>query len=220
MRTFANKNLSAWVALSVALVMANGCGSAEDFARGALAGAAEAAAGSDSASSTERSREAREGGGAPAKAVAGGGPGIALSDAAGVPGKVVEVRASLSTGGRKIAGAQNDLRFDPSVLSVAEGRNGKPDCAVNPSINKSASAFAFTPSGCKGKSCTGVRALILSLTDVKPIADGSRLYTCRVAIAAGAKSGTHELGMSGVSLSTPEGDAVKASGQSASIEVR
>ena len=148
------------------------------------------------------------------------GPAITLSSASGRPGKLVTISATLSTGGATIAGAQNDLRFDPSILSVAVGSKGKPDCFVNPAINKSASAFAFTPSGCSAKSCTGVRALILSLSDVKPIADGSNLYACQVAISADAMIGHHQLGIEKVSLSTPAGDAVSATGTGATIQVR
>ncbi len=148
------------------------------------------------------------------------GPGIALSGASAHPGDVVTISATLSTGGATVAGAQNDIVFDSTVMSIAAGRKGAPDCQVNRSINKGASAFAFTPSGCSGRGCEGVRALILSLTDVGPIANGSKLYSCRVAVSGGAPSGSHELGIARVSLSTPAGEAIKATGAAASIDVR
>lgn len=148
------------------------------------------------------------------------GPGIVLSGASARPGDVVTISATLSTGGATVAGAQNDIIFDATVMSIAAGRKGAPDCQVNRSINKGASAFAFIPSRCSGRGCKGVRALILSLTDVGPIANGSKLYSCRVAISGGAAAGSHELGIARVSLSTPAGEAVKATGAAGSIDVR
>ncbi len=213
------KNRLACLFISSFVAALSGCGALEDLARGAALGAAEEVSGGSSGGRPAAAASPRAAGGK-GRSVPGGGPGIALSDAAGSRGGTAVVSATLSTGGKSIAGAQNDLQFDSSVLSIAAAGNGKPDCQVNPAINKTATAFAFTPSGCSGKSCSGVRALVLSLTDVKPIADGSNLYACRVDIAAGAKPGQHRLGNSGVSLSTPAGDAVQGKGVSATISVK
>lgn len=195
-----DKKCAGWAAIAVLAVFFAGCEVLEEVAR--------------------QSVTATPSGAASSAQVPGGGPGIALSDAKGGAGKSVTISATLSTGRASIAGTQNDLRFDPSVLAIAADGRGKPDCKVNPSINKSASAFAFTPSGCRGKSCKGVRALVLSLTDVKPIANGSRLYSCRVAIAGGAAPGKHMLQITGVSLSTPAGEAVNGKGVSSTITVQ
>jgi hypothetical protein len=77
-----------------------------------------------------------------------------------------------------VAGTQNDINF-PREAQIAATDNDTPDCAVNPDIGKEATGFVFLPHGCTpGVDCTGVRALVLSTSNVDPIPDGSVLYTC------------------------------------------
>ena len=145
------------------------------------------------------------------------GAAIRLSDARGRPGATVEVEARLSTGGASVAGAQNDLVFGNGV--VVASRGARPDCTVNSAINKGATAFGFTPSGCRGNECRGVRVLIFSFTNLRAIPDGSLLYTCRVSISPNAQAGEHHLGIKGVSLSTSTGQEVPAQEIGATITV-
>ncbi len=119
--------------------------------------------------------------------------------------------------GANVAGAQNDIVFGDG-LSIA-ARGNRPDCSVNPSINKGATAFAFTPSGCRGTACQGVRVIVFSMTNLSAIPDGSVLYTCRVAISSGARAGRHTLALRGVSLSTATGQEVPAQEIGATITV-
>ena len=122
----------------------------------------------------------------------------------GARGETVSIDVSLRARRETVAGVQNDLRLS-SHLRVAARPDGRPDCAVNPDIGKLASAFVFLPNGCRGRDCTAVRALVLSLDDVAPIADGALLYTCAVTIGPRAPLGELVLAFEGVSASTAEG---------------
>ena len=81
-------------------------------------------------------------------------------------------------------------------------------CVVNGDLNKGGTAFAFQPSGCEGDACTGVRALVLSLSNVDPIPSDSVLYTCRVQIASDAAGGDDPLTCSNAGASDPGGIAI------------
>jgi hypothetical protein len=176
----------------------------------ALAGCAELA---DVGAPPVRQRSARSASGPttsrPPRSSAGA-PAIVLSSATGAPGQTVSFTATLRTGGASVAGAQNDVTFDAVHTPVVAKSAGKPQCAPNRAIGKDATAFAFRPSKCAGAKCTGMRALVLSLSDVRPIADGAVLYTCTVRIPRSAQPGTYPLAISAVSLSTPDGREVPA----------
>lgn len=123
---------------------------------------------------------------------------IEIGDAQ-VPG-VVEVR--LLTGGNSIAGTENEILFGPEVQLSG--------CAVNPSINRTASAFSYTPSGCsEGSNCSGVKALILSFTDLSPLPDGVVLYSCNVSADGGAAPGEYPLECEAPGASDPAGNSVE-----------
>jgi len=169
-----------------------------------------------------RQRPAGSGGGTAARPsrASAGQPAIVLSSASGAAGQTVSFTATLRTGGAVVAGAQNDVAFDPVNIPVAAKSAGKPQCTVNPAIAKDGSAFAFRPNKCGGKSCTGVRALVLSLSDIRPIADGAVLYTCVVRIPPSAQAGQYPLAISAVALSTPDGREVpRATGVAGTITV-
>ena len=155
----------------------------------------------------------------PAAAGIGAGPAIVLSSAQAAPGQRATITATLRSGGASIAGAQNDIGFDPQVAIAAKG-NGKPDCSPNPSIGKEGTAFSFQPARCTpGAGCTGVRALVLSLSNVEPIANGSVLYTCTVQVAAQASAGAHALTLSRAGFSSPQGEAIDGGGSNGSVTV-
>ena len=125
--------------------------------------------------------------------------------AGGAPGDVVGISVLLRAPSEMVVATQNDLGFDARNTPVAPLANGMPDCAVNPAIDKDGALFGFQPVAC-GTSipCTAVRAVILSLDNIDPIASGSTLYTCRVAIAGNAAPGAYPLAVSGVVLVDPE----------------
>ena len=130
------------------------------------------------------------------------GPAVYVQDLNLAEAGDATIEVKLATGGQSVAGTQNDLAF-PAGVAVKTKPNGKPDCAVNPDIDKGATSFAFRQAGCpEGSTC--VRALVLSTDNVNEIPDGSVLYTCNVTVAG--SGGT--VGVSGVILSTPAGGRV------------
>jgi hypothetical protein len=130
---------------------------------------------------------------------------IELGVVTGSAGAQVAVDATLHTMGNVVAGVQNDIAFDPYYTPII-------GCDANPAIGKGVFT-AFHPIGCTpGVDCTSIRLLVLSLSDVNPIPDGSVLYTCRVAINKTAPDGTYPLTMSNLDGSTSDGVAIPTDG--------
>src|SRR5579862_1113426 len=78
---------------------------------------------------------------------------------------------------------------------------------------KSATSVAFRPNSCAGSSCTGIRALVLSVDNIDPIADGAQLFTCHVASSSDfPASGFSHYRFSEVILSDPVGRRVPDTG--------
>ena len=146
-------------------------------------------------------------------------PSVEVGSATGSPGQQVQFSVVLHTAGQSVAGVQDDIGFDSINTPVAMTGAGRPDCTVNPSINKEATSFAFQPPGCSGTGCTAFRALVLSFSNVDPIPDGSVMYTCKVNISPGAASGTYPLVVSNVGMSTPDGQPIASTGTDGAIIV-
>jgi hypothetical protein len=107
-----------------------------------------------------------------------------------------------------VAGTQNDLSFEMEAAIQAR-EDGRPRCERNESIDKEATVFSFQPPGCTaGVSCTGVRALVLSLSNIEPIASGTTLYTCSVAISENAGFEPYPMRCSNAAASDPAGSAL------------
>ncbi|MDX2166865.1 MAG: beta-propeller fold lactonase family protein [Deltaproteobacteria bacterium] len=140
------------------------------------------------------------------------------SQPSGAPGARVSLTITLETRGPTIAGTQNQIEFADGIR-VAATANGRPDCRVNPAIDKNGTGFAFSPSGCSGDACRALRSLVLSLDNVDPIPNGSVLYTCTLLIDAAATRGAHTLQLSDVGASDPDGRAIDARGRAATITV-
>jgi hypothetical protein len=103
----------------------------------------------------------------------------------------LEVRLTDVSPGVSITATQNDLYFDPTRVAFAATADKRPDCVPNPAIGKEHTQFGFLPAGCFDfGNCTGIRALVLSFTDLSAIPSGSVLYTCNVSITAVAEPGT------------------------------
>ena len=132
---------------------------------------------------------------------------VRIGTASGRPGDTVTFGVTLF-GSETVAGTQNDIIFDPDtpVLSNASGR---PDCTVNPAIGKDETSFSFEPAGCLAGACTGVRVLVLDLSNVDPIPAGALLYTCRASIAPTTVE-NHYLACRNAGASDPDGGALEA----------
>lgn len=145
---------------------------------------------------------------------------ISVGTADAMPGAQTKLSVTLRNSiGLSIAGIQNDIAFDPEAPISATGGTCAvygscctsnadcttagdicipavppiPGCCVNPAIVKSGTTFSFEPAGCTGTNCTGIRAIVLSLDNLKVIPDGSLLYTCLVDVASGAPDGQYAL---------------------------
>ena len=144
---------------------------------------------------------------------------LQLGPVSGLPGQQVTMAVSLRDAGRPVAAAQNDVSFDLST-SIAALANGKPDCTVNPDINKGATTFLFEPVGCTpGADCTAVRAVVVAFDNVDLIPDSAVLYICNVHIAADTPPGMYPLSVSQASASDPEGNELRAVGIDAAVTV-
>jgi YVTN family beta-propeller protein len=132
---------------------------------------------------------------------------LRVGSASGRPGERVGVTVGLDARGRQVAGVQADLVF-AGGLRVPARPTGEPECAVNPAIDKPATAFSFIPAACSAEQCTAVRALVLSLTDTDPIRDGAVLYTCQLSIPATTSPSRVVLHLLETGASTPDGGAI------------
>jgi ELWxxDGT repeat protein len=142
-------------------------------------------------------------------ALVGGPPGCArleVRDATAVAGESADVTVVLRARGETVAGVQVDLHFDPR-LPLARNTRGAPHCAVVGAIHKEATVFAFAPGTCGagGGACSTVRAVVFSIANLDPIADGATLFTCRVEIPADTPAGAYPATASKVLAASPEG---------------
>lgn len=140
--------------------------------------------------------------------------GIQVVNASGAAGSTVTVQVKLTGDGSDlVAGTQNDISFNKDQLSIAAvaANSNKPDCQVNPDINKKidgSETFGFGylqgSAACDPSSgnCDGIRAIVLSTDNVDAITAGSVLFTCRFTVKAGVASGTE------IALTVPDGSAI------------
>ncbi len=143
---------------------------------------------------------------------------IRLSDVAGDAGETVEIVATLDAGEELVAGVQNDIIVAPP-LSFATRPNGRPDCTVEPSIEKTGTSFAFPPGTCGDEPCEVVRALVLALDNVDPIPDSSVLYRCRLIVDPDAIDDVYPVAVVRAGASDPDGNALPADGLDGSVNV-
>ncbi len=138
------------------------------------------------------------------------GPAVWIVDSSALPGTETSITVRLATLGQTIVGTQNEIAFPAAATIVALG-NGRPDCTVPSELNKGASYFGFTPTGCSGAECTGISAIVVATDNIDPIPDNSILYNCRVAVAANA-TGTLDITVGEVILSDPNGNRIAEPG--------
>jgi len=176
-------------------------------------------------------------------------PGVALDSVSAPPGGQATVSATIDATGLNpgVAGAQNDISFDPSKISVqarqfcgsspdiacstnsdcpAPGDTcvSVPNCRVNPAIRKENTLFSYLPSGCAPGTCSAVRAIVFSIgaNSNTTIADGATLYSCTVAVAPTTDLGSYPLMVTNVTLSfqiPPGGPVPGATGSDGAIVV-
>jgi hypothetical protein len=136
---------------------------------------------------------------------------VAIGGVDAAPGETASVTVRLRSMGDAVVAAQNTIQLGPP-LSIVGRADGEPDCEANQQIDKDATTFRFHPPGCiPGAGCTSVRAVVIAFDNLMPILDGSVLYTCRLAVAAGAAPGDYP-------LRNTEVGAADANGQSLAVD--
>lgn len=142
------------------------------------------------------------------------------------PGSQVAINVILATSqGEEVAGTQNDITFDPAVVSVAAASA----CVINPAISDRAAGCEDDPNSgpCKqlNRALDDVeggkrfRGLILSLANTTTIPDGV-LYTCTFQVAQDAEIGAvFPLACSNEGASDPDGAAITTSCVSGQVRV-
>ncbi len=144
----------------------------------------------------------------PAQPRVGGTTVVHVGTGVALPGQTTTFPVTLETGGELVAGVQVDVAFAPETAVRPTGGN-RPDCTANPAIDKQGTSFGFQPPGCTpGFNCTAFRALVLSLSNVDPIPDGSLLFTCTVQVSGGAGLGDYPLVTSNALTASPDGEAL------------
>ena len=144
---------------------------------------------------------------------------IDVGSATGAPGDLVSIDVGLSVEGSAVLATQNRIDFTRQAFVAARG-DGVPDCRVNPDIDKNATAFRFLPIDCDpAVDCSGVRAFVLAFDNLDPIADGSRLYSCNVRIAADAAAGAYPLANTELGASAAAGVLLPTTGSAGEVTV-
>lgn len=144
--------------------------------------------------------------------IAPGQVGISVDGVAGEAGDEITFNVLLSVDGPAVVATQNELQFPQSITVVS--------CRVNDAIGKDASLFTYLPQGCqRGFDCTGVRALVFSLSDSNPIPDASVLYTCTARIDTDALPGRSTIDCSEALASTADATPLPASCPAAPVVV-
>jgi hypothetical protein len=116
------------------------------------------------------------------------GLNIRVGSATGQPGERVTVSITLHTGGETIVATQNQILLD--VRAPIAARGTRPNCTVNPAIEKDSTVFTFLPPECTASgNCELMRSIVISFADSTSIPDGSVLYTCAIDIAASTLPG-------------------------------
>jgi ELWxxDGT repeat protein len=145
---------------------------------------------------------------------------IEVDDLTATAGATASIAAHLRSLGEPIAALQVDLTFDPRMRVIAEA-NGSPRCRVDAGLGKDSTVFAFAPASCDagGADCATVRALVLSITNLDPIADGSTLFSCDVRIAEDAPPATYPVTASEASAASSQGRTIEIGARNGSIAV-
>jgi len=127
-----------------------------------------------------------------------GASSLIVSDALGVAGGTASFSVLLETPD-DITATENEIHLSGATFG---------SCQVNPAINKNLIS-ALLPSGCAaGVDCTGLKTIVISFSNLSPIASGQILYTCQVFIDPGAAPGDYPIDCTQPGASSPAGMAL------------
>lgn len=104
-----------------------------------------------------------------------------------------------------VAAVEHEIVFDSATPPRLDA-NQRPNCSVNPSLEKESTQFGLAPPVCGNgaTACTAVRAVVVSIQNVGRIPDGALLYKC-IFSTNGAPAGHYPLRNTRLSYATPEG---------------
>lgn len=147
---------------------------------------------------------------------------LQLGHASGEPGDSVEIPVSIRIpdfvgSPVPVAGIQIDIEAE-APLTIPITASQRPDCWRNTALTKDYTVYSF-PYRLTDGIWNVMRALVLSVTNVDTIPDGSWLFTCRFGIAADAAPGEYQLHATRLMGSTPWGDAIAATSSGGTILV-
>jgi hypothetical protein len=135
------------------------------------------------------------------------------------PGETTTLTIRLATAGRSVVATLNDVEL-PAGIAVRSRALNRPDCTVNPDIDKSATSFSFQPSSCTpGVDCTGIRAIVISFAEPTDIPDGAALYTCALQVGSDVAPGAYSLRVTNAGGSTADGEAIETGGIPVAVTV-
>jgi hypothetical protein len=137
-------------------------------------------------------------------------PRLDVGAVEGNPGDSVIFPVVLRTGTFAVSSASNDLAFDPLSIPIAPLFNGSPECVAATGLG---SAFRYRPFGCTGTDCATVFANVFPITfPFDAIADGTTIYSCRIAIDANAAPGTYPLALANIVIGDLQGNRITGAG--------
>lgn len=128
------------------------------------------------------------------------------------PGSTAQLTLRLRANGATVIAAQAVLALDPA----------RPyrfvSCAAGGGVIGGGGTFALQPDGCAdGGRCT--KAALIAFTIEDPIADGTAVYTCEVAIDAGAPAGSYPVTVLSPLASDPAGELLATTASASQIDV-
>ena len=142
---------------------------------------------------------------------------LVIGQAAGPPGGVVNVDATLDPADQTVIGAQSDIEFDP-LTPVRTLAGGVLDCNANPALEPLLPP-TFTCITPPPAVCGRLRAIVFRPFAAAPLTAGV-LYSCRFAIDLAAMPGaTIPLRIRGAQATGPVGRGVDTNGVSGAIDV-
>jgi len=141
---------------------------------------------------------------------------LQVGTAEGCPGGEVAVPVTLRDGGNSVAGVELEIEIvsakhnrGPVFLSLDE----------NPAINKWVQSTLRPTGSTPGIDAFRAKAIVINFENLKPIPDGSKLFTCRFQIPEDCTPGLYPLESSLEGASDPDGNSLETHGENGSLRI-
>jgi len=131
-------------------------------------------------------------------------------------GLVSTIQVGFSTDpGETVGGTQNDLIFDPSIITTDFG-SSPPQCRINALIGPGSEADKRLARAFVNDDTGHVRTIVFAQENQNPIPPGI-LYECEFLVASDAPRGELTIALTNVTVSDPIGDVLPASATDCSV---